>query len=98
MRRISEMGAGDRTPAALDGLDELEHHRERRALVTQQRNEEMKALAESGHAQNEELEKISSWAAILSAPTLLGTIYAGSSNPAPAALSCSSQRQGEPPL
>ncbi|MFJ8669930.1 magnesium and cobalt transport protein CorA [Streptomyces sp. NPDC093600] len=44
-------------------------------LVTQQQNEEMKALAQAGHAQNEEIKKISSWAAILFAPTLVGTIY-----------------------
>ncbi|MGW8883154.1 magnesium and cobalt transport protein CorA [Streptomyces sp. NPDC055749] len=44
-------------------------------LVTQQQNEEMKALAESSHSQNEEIKKISSWAAILFAPTLVGTIY-----------------------
>ncbi|TDC15813.1 magnesium and cobalt transport protein CorA [Streptomyces sp. 8K308] len=44
-------------------------------VVTQQQNEEMKALAEASHAQNEEIKKISSWAAILFAPTLVGTIY-----------------------
>ncbi|KUH40761.1 transporter [Streptomyces kanasensis] len=44
-------------------------------LVTQQQNEEMKALAEAGHAQNEEIKKVSSWAALLFAPTLVGTIY-----------------------
>jgi magnesium transporter len=44
-------------------------------LVTQQQNEEMKALAEVSHAQNEEIKKIPSWAAILFAPTLVGTIY-----------------------
>ncbi|MFF5638662.1 magnesium and cobalt transport protein CorA [Streptomyces sp. NPDC012825] len=44
-------------------------------LVGQQQNEEMKALAEASHAQNEEVKKISSWAAILFAPTLVGTIY-----------------------
>jgi magnesium transporter len=44
-------------------------------LVTQQQNEEMKALSQASHAQNEEIKKISSWAAILFAPTLVGTIY-----------------------
>lgn len=44
-------------------------------LVNQQQNEEMKQLARAGHAQNEEIKKISSWAAILFAPTLVGTIY-----------------------
>ncbi|MGW2403896.1 magnesium/cobalt transporter CorA [Streptomyces sp. NPDC001739] len=44
-------------------------------LVNQQQNAEMRALAEAGFEQNEEVKKISSWAAILFAPTLVGTIY-----------------------
>jgi magnesium transporter len=44
-------------------------------LVTQQQNAEMRALAEAGFQQNEEIKKISSWAAILFAPTLVGTVY-----------------------
>ncbi|MDQ0906659.1 magnesium transporter [Streptomyces canus] len=44
-------------------------------LVTQQQNAEMRALAEAGFEQNEEIKKISAWAAILFAPTLVGTIY-----------------------
>jgi magnesium transporter len=44
-------------------------------LVGQQQNEEMKRLTEAGYAQNEEIKKISSWAAILFAPTLIGTVY-----------------------
>lgn len=44
-------------------------------LVTQEQNAEMRALAEAGFEQNEEIKKISSWAAILFAPTLVGTIY-----------------------
>ena len=44
-------------------------------LVGQQQNEEMKRLTEAGFAQNEEIKKISSWAAILFAPTLIGTVY-----------------------
>ncbi|MDX3535904.1 magnesium and cobalt transport protein CorA [Streptomyces sp. MB09-01] len=44
-------------------------------LVSQQQNAEMRALAEAGFEQNEEIKKISSWAAILFAPTLVGTIY-----------------------
>ncbi|MGZ4582466.1 MAG: magnesium/cobalt transporter CorA [Nocardioidaceae bacterium] len=44
-------------------------------LVAQQQNEEMKSLTEASHAQNEEVKKISAWAAILFAPTLIGTIY-----------------------
>jgi magnesium transporter len=36
---------------------------------------ETKALSETGTAQNEEVKKISAWAAILFAPTIVGTIY-----------------------
>ncbi len=39
-------------------------------LVAQRQNEEMKTLSEASNAQNEEVEKISAWAAILFAPTL----------------------------
>ena len=58
-------------------------------LVTQQQNDEMRRISEAGLAQNEEtrrltevslaqneeVKKISAWAAILFAPTLVGTIY-----------------------
>jgi magnesium transporter len=44
-------------------------------LVGQQQNEEMRSLTEASLAQSEEVKKISSWAAILFAPTLVGTIY-----------------------
>ena len=44
-------------------------------LVGQQQNEEMRSLTEASLAQNEEVKKISAWAAILFAPTLVGTIY-----------------------
>jgi magnesium transporter len=44
-------------------------------MVAQIQNEEMKALTEASHAQNIEVKKISAWAAILFAPTLVGTIY-----------------------
>ena len=36
---------------------------------------ETKALNEASNAQNEEVKKISAWAAILFAPTLIGTVY-----------------------
>jgi magnesium transporter len=36
---------------------------------------ETKALAEASQAQNEQVKRISAWAAILFAPTLVGTIY-----------------------
>jgi magnesium transporter len=44
-------------------------------LVAQQQNEEMRGLAVAANVQNEEVKKISAWAAILFAPTLIGTIY-----------------------
>jgi magnesium transporter len=44
-------------------------------LVAQQQNEEMKNLSVAANLQNEEVKKISAWAAILFAPTLIGTIY-----------------------
>jgi magnesium transporter len=61
----------------------------RATLVSQQQNDEMRRLSEAslvqaeesrrlseiGLAQNEEIKKISSWAAILFAPTVIGTIY-----------------------
>ena len=36
---------------------------------------ETKMLSEASNAQNEEVKRISAWAAILFAPTLIGTIY-----------------------
>ncbi len=44
-------------------------------LVNQAQNEEIKALSESTYDQNEQVKRISAWAAILFAPTLIGTIY-----------------------
>ncbi|MEV0588637.1 magnesium and cobalt transport protein CorA [Nonomuraea sp. NPDC050310] len=44
-------------------------------LVTQAQNEEIKHMTQASLAQNEEIKKISSWAAILFAPTLIGTVY-----------------------
>ena len=44
-------------------------------LVAQRQNEETQRLTETSLQQNEEVKKISSWAAILFAPTLVGTIY-----------------------
>ena len=45
------------------------------AILGLQQNEEVKALSEAAIAQNDEVKKISAWAAILFAPTLVGTIY-----------------------
>ena len=44
-------------------------------LVAQRQNDEMRRLTVTSNAQNEEVKKISAWAAILFAPTLIGTIY-----------------------
>ncbi|MVA77750.1 transporter [Auraticoccus sp. F435] len=44
-------------------------------LVGQRQNEVMQHLTEASLAQNEEVKRISAWAAILFAPTLVGTIY-----------------------
>lgn len=44
-------------------------------LVNQAQNEEIKRLTEASFTQNEEVKRISAWAAILFAPTLIGTIY-----------------------
>ncbi len=45
------------------------------ALVGQRQNEEITRLTEASLKQSEEVKRISSWAAILFAPTLVGTIY-----------------------
>lgn len=44
-------------------------------LVSQEQNEEMRNLTQASYAQNEEIKKVSAWAAILFAPTLIGTVY-----------------------
>jgi magnesium transporter len=44
-------------------------------LVNQAQNEEVKRLTEASFQQNEEVKRISAWAAIIFAPTLIGTIY-----------------------
>jgi len=44
-------------------------------LVGVSQNEEVKTLSEASIAQNNEVKKISAWAAILFAPTLVGTVY-----------------------
>ena len=44
-------------------------------LVDARRNEEMRKLTEFGLQQNDQVKKISAWAAILFAPTLVGTVY-----------------------
>jgi magnesium transporter len=44
-------------------------------LVAQRQNEETTKLTQASLAQNEEVKRISSWAAIIFAPSLVGTIY-----------------------
>jgi magnesium transporter len=44
-------------------------------LVGLSQNEEVKSLSGASIQQNNEVKKISAWAAILFAPTLIGTVY-----------------------
>lgn len=44
-------------------------------VVAERQNEEMRAMTQASLDQNEEVKKISSWAAILFAPALVGTVY-----------------------
>lgn len=44
-------------------------------LVGQAQNAEVRRLTEASYTQNEEIKKISAWAAIFFAPTLVGTVY-----------------------
>jgi magnesium transporter len=44
-------------------------------LVTQRQNDAMAEMTEYSLTQNEQVKKVSGWAAILFAPTLVGTIY-----------------------
>ena len=44
-------------------------------LVAQRQNEEMTRITEAGFVQNEQMKKVSSWAAIAFAPTLVAGIY-----------------------
>lgn len=44
-------------------------------VVAERQNEEMRAMTVSSLEQNEEVKRISAWAAILFAPSLVGTVY-----------------------
>jgi magnesium transporter len=44
-------------------------------LVGQAQNEEVRNLTQASYSQNEEIKKISAWAGIFFAPSLIGTIY-----------------------
>jgi magnesium transporter len=69
----------------LDGLRQLLQNilTVNATLVGQQQNEEMKSLTEASFQQNEQVKKISAWAAILFAPTLIGTVYGMNFDPMP---------------
>ncbi|MGM7699097.1 magnesium/cobalt transporter CorA [Microbacterium sp. A84] len=66
--RISDRAATFRT--VLDNALTVES-----TIVARRQNEEMRRMTELSIRQNEEVKKISGWAAILFAPTLVGTIY-----------------------
>jgi Mg2+ and Co2+ transporter CorA len=44
-------------------------------LVGQRQNEEMQRISQASYVQNEDVKKISAWAAIFFAPSLIGTVY-----------------------
>ncbi|GGB99307.1 magnesium and cobalt transport protein CorA [Cellulomonas carbonis] len=44
-------------------------------IVAQRQNEEMRTMTHASLQQNEEVKRISAWAAIFFAPTLVGTVY-----------------------
>lgn len=44
-------------------------------LVAQRQNDEMTRLTEAGYQQNEQMKRVSSWAAILFAPSLVAGVY-----------------------
>jgi magnesium transporter len=45
------------------------------ALVGQRQNEEMTRMTEAGYEQNEQVKRISSWAAIFFAPSFIASVY-----------------------
>jgi len=45
------------------------------ALVGQRQNDHITQLSEMSYNQNEQVKRISAWAAILFAPSLVGTVY-----------------------
>ena len=45
------------------------------ALVGQRQNEEMARMTEAGFEQNEQVKRISSWAAIFFAPSFVASVY-----------------------
>ena len=70
----------DRATHAADRVDSFRHTLDsaltvHSSLVEQENNEAMRRMTETGLQQNEQVKKVSGWAAILFAPTLVGTIY-----------------------
>ena len=70
----------DRAAHAADRVDSFRHTLDsaltvHSSLVEQENNEAMRRMTETGLQQNEQVKKVSGWAAILFAPTLVGTIY-----------------------
>jgi magnesium/cobalt transport protein CorA len=74
-RRVSSVADGERE--YLQGVIEFYQTTLtiKAALIGQAQNEEVKRLTEASYTQNEEIKKISAWAAIIFAPTLIGTVY-----------------------
>ncbi|OAN42699.1 magnesium/cobalt transporter CorA [Microbacterium sp. H83] len=66
--RVSERATTFRT--VLDNALTVES-----TIVARRQNEEMRRMTELSIRQNDEVKKISGWAAILFAPTLVGTVY-----------------------
>lgn len=70
----------DRAAHVVDRVDAFRHTLDsaltvHASLVEQENNEAMRSMTETGLQQNEQVKKVSGWAAILFAPTLVGTIY-----------------------
>jgi len=87
---ISEGAEGSTAPAFHEAEDSARHVTDRvdafrrtlesalsvhATLVEQANNEAMRRMTEFSITQNDQVKKVSSWAAILFAPTLVGTIY-----------------------
>jgi hypothetical protein len=67
---VDRLLSAHRIPAAAP-----EHPQRQLTLETKSLAEMSNALTEMSNNQNEEVKKISAWAAILFAPTLVGTVY-----------------------
>jgi magnesium transporter len=70
----------DRASHVVDRVDSFRHTLDsaltvHASLVEQENNEAMRSMTEAGLQQNEQVKKVSGWAAILFAPTLVGTVY-----------------------